>query len=128
MALPSLSKSGVTTMTFSRGDAYPRPQLGDDGQLIGESEAGTIRIATLRAPVEFITLNFAGQTRIPTADYVALKAFLQDPLINFRANTFTFTDVDASTATVRYFEGFYGFSLTSSGLYQGTLVLRKELA
>ena len=128
MPLPSFSRTGVTTLTFSRGDAFPRAQEGDERQIVGESEAGTVRIATLSDPVEWIVLDFAQRTLLPNADYVNLGVFLKNSLINFKANTFTFTDTDGTAYTVRYWTGYYGFTKTSSVLWQGTLTLRKELA
>ena len=127
MALPTFVKSGVPTMAFSRAENFPRVLAGEEGQLIAESEAGTVRIATTHDPIEFFTLNFAGQTRLPTADYDAMRAFFLNALVNLRANTFTWNDTDATARTVRYWEGLYSFTLSSSGFYQGTLVLRKEL-
>lgn len=127
MANPTFSRSGVPTMTFSRGDAFPRPLEGDEGQLVAESEAGTVRVATMHGVVEFFTLNFNGPTRLPTADYDAMRVFLLDPIVNLRANTFTWTDTDSTARTVRYWDGLSQFHPSSSGFYQGTLVLRKEL-
>ena len=127
MALPSFSKSAGPSFTFSRADGFPRLQPRDSGQLVGESEGGQVRVATLRDDIEFIPLIFAGQTRLPAADYTGLLTFLLDSRIDRKANTFTFTDSDGSTATVRYFDGLESFALSSSGFYQGTLVLRKEL-
>ena len=126
MALPSFSKSGVTTMTFSRGDAWPRRTPGDERQLVGVSEGKQVRVATLSVPEEFIVLDFAGQTALPSADYANLSVFLRNALINFRATSFTFTDTDASARTVRYWGGFYELTQTSSGRYQGVLTLRVE--
>ena len=127
MANPQFTKTGVTSVVFSRGDAFPRALTGIEGQLIGESEAGTVRVITTHDPIEFFTLNFTGQTRLPTADYNAMRTFLLNALVNLRANTFTWNDTDATARTVRYWEGLYSFTLSSSGFYQGTLVLRKEL-
>ena len=126
MALPSFSKALVPTMTFSRGDAWPRRTPGDERQLVGVSEGKQVRVATLSAPEEFITLDFAAQTALPSADYTNLSAFLKNTLINFRANSFTFTDTDSSIKTVRYWSGYYDFTQTVLGRYQGTLTLRVE--
>lgn len=127
MALPTWVKSGVSTVTFSRGDRFPRPLEGSEGQLVAESEAGTVRVATLHAVVRFYTMNFAGQTRLPTADYDAMRTFLLDPLVNLSANSFTWTDTDGTARTVRYMDGLSQFSPSSSGFYQGSILLREEL-
>ena len=127
MALPTWSKSGVTTVTFSRGDSYPRPLEGQEGQLVAESEAGTVRVATLHAVIRFYTMNFSGPTRLPTADYDAMRTFLLNTLVNLSANTFTWTDSDSTARTVRYMDGLSQFSPSSSGFYQGNILLREEL-
>lgn len=126
MALPSLSKAGATTVTFSRGYSWPRPTPGDERQLVGVSEGKQVRVATLSVPEEFIVLDFANQTALPAADYTNLSTFLRNTLVNFRAFTFTFTDTDGTTFTVRYWGGLLDFVQTSSELYQGTLTLRIE--
>jgi hypothetical protein len=130
MPLPTFSKTGVPTFTFSRGDAFPRRTPADplEGQLAGVSEAKTVRIATMSDPEEFMQLDFQTNTALPAADYLNLRTFLTHALINRRANPFTFTDVDGTTYTVRYWGGLPGFDETSSGRYQGTLTLRVEVA
>jgi hypothetical protein len=121
------SKTGVATLTFARADAFPRPRTGDEGQVTGESQAGLIRVATLRAPREYITLNWSGKTAMLATDYVALGVFLKDPLVQFRSHPFTFTDVDGTAALVRYWAGYYTMQTITPTLLQGQLVLRKEV-
>lgn len=126
MAALMFSKSGVTPIVFSRGDAWPRATPGDERQTFSVSEGKTVRVATLSLPEEFLILDFRTETALPTADYTNLGAFLKHALITFRAQSFTFTDFDASTQTVRYWGGYYEFVQTTPGRYQGTLTLRRE--
>ena len=126
MAYPSFAKNGVATVTLHRADAFPRVIKANEGQLVSESEGGVVRIATLHAPIEYLTLNFAGKTALLETDYTALKAFFLNALVGLRANTFTYTDSDSSVYTVRYWDGLYSFQRITAGLRQGALSLRIE--
>lgn len=126
MSYPRFTKAGVPTVMFSRGDAFPRPTPADERQLTGESDAGTLRIATLRAPISYLVCNFSGKTALPEGDYLALEAFLTHPLVQLRANPFTFTDVDGAVYTVRYWQGLYNFQRITPALRQGSLTFRIE--
>ena len=126
MPYPTFTQSGVTTVVLSRADQWPRPVEGDEGQLTGQTAAAVVRIATLRPPVEFLTLNYTGEASMTQTDYVALAAFLKDPLVNFRALPFTFTDVDSASYTVRYWSGFYQLQRVAVNAWQGRIQLRIE--
>lgn len=128
MALMTFAKSGVTTVTLSRGDTFPRTFETDDGQIVDQSEGGAVWVATIRQPITILSLGWTGQTSLPEADYLALVAFFEHANVQLRAHTITFTDWDATASTVRYWEGLYAFSRTAFGLRQGTLKLRRELS
>lgn len=123
MAFPSFSKSGVTTFTFSRGDVYPHRRTVVPRQRLGIAEAGTVQVATLSAPEYQHVLTFEG---LSASDYSALLTFLTDPLVNWAANSFTYTDVDSATYTVRYIGGLE-MPQVSSGRFSATLTLREEI-
>ena len=124
MGAISFSLTGLTTVTFARADAWPRAAQGDEGQITTISEAGLVRIATMREPIELVTLNWSGRSAMLVSDYVALGVFLK--ALPFRARVFTFTDVDSSDTLVRYWQGYYGFQQITPLLIQGQLVLRKD--
>jgi len=126
MSYPRFSKDNVPTLQFTRADAWPRPQDGDEGQITSQSTGGLVRVATLRDPIEFITMSWTGRSAMPHGDYVALGAFLKHALIHFRSYPFTFTDVDDAVYLVRYWKGYYQFVRISTNLWQGTLTLRIE--
>ena len=125
MPFPTFSKSGVTTVTFSRGDVFPDVHDYEPVQVIGVSYAGTRRVATLRAPDEFFDLVFE---RLPLADYNALLAFFSNALVNWSASSFTYTDTASVATTVRYLGGRFSFPQVASGLYSGRIPLVKEVA
>lgn len=124
MAFPSFSKTGVTTMTFSRGDIFPTRKPVQARQRIGKSESGQIQVATLSLPEYLHLLTFTG---LATSDYTNLLTFLTDDDINFAENTFTYTDVNGSTYTVRYLDGALDAQETSAGQWMMTLTLREEI-
>lgn len=123
MAFPSFSKSGVTTFTFSRGDTFPHVRRVVPRQRVGISEAGSVHVATLSPPEYEHVLTFEG---LSATDYTALQAFLTDPLINWAAFSFTLTDVDSATYTVRYLGGL-DMPQVSAGRYNVTIRLREEI-
>lgn len=124
MAFPSFSKSGVTTLTFSRGNVWPSVHDYAPQQVIGVSYAGTRRVAVIRDPEETFDLNFE---RLPTADYTALLAFFSDPLIDWSRYSFTYTDTASVATPVRYSGGVLSFPQVAPSLYSGRIPLIKEV-
>jgi hypothetical protein len=127
MSYPIFTAAGLAPLTLSRGDAWPRQPEVDDGQLVATSEAGLVRVATLHAPITRLRLAYTGGAALPSADYLALKAFLEDPAVNLKATVITYTDVDGTAYQVRYWDGLYAFAHITPGLWQGTLTLRVEV-
>lgn len=125
MALPTFSKSGMTTLTFSRGNIFPSVHDYDPQQSIGVSYAGTRRVATIRSAEETFDLVFE---RLPSADYTALLAWFTDADINWSAESFTYTDVNGTATTVRYLGGSFQFPQVGPSLYSGRIPLVKEVA
>lgn len=125
MPLPTFSKTGMTTLTFSRGNSFPDLHSYEPQQIIGTSYAGTRRIVTVRAAEERFPLVF---DRLPLADYTALLAWFIDPNINWAGGSFTYTDAAGVATTVRYLGGPFTFPQVAPALYSGTLLLVKEVA
>ena len=123
MPYPAFSKSGMTTLTFSRGNLFPASYTEDFSQIVAESEAGLVRVSTLRPPVVFHGLHFE---RLPLADFTALKAWLRNSLIRGRAFTFTYTDTAGTAKTVRWWQDTLDMPHVASGLYSVDLLLREE--
>lgn len=123
MPYPQFSKSGMTTLVFSRGNVYPVQRIYTPRQRVGRSYAGTYRVATLGAADEQLPLVFE---RLPLADYTALVAWFQNALINWAANSFTYTDSASVATTVRYLAGQLDMPEVAAGLYSVQLDLIKE--
>jgi hypothetical protein len=123
MSLPMFSKDGLTTLVFSRGHLYPVRQPETFRQLVAQSDAGTIRVATLSPPEQMLTLKFE---RLTATDVSNLRVWLHDPLIRGRASTFTFTDVDDTSYEVRFWQDQLDVQQVSFGLYNVELTLRVE--
>lgn len=125
MAFPSLSKSGATTVTFSRGNIFPSVHDYEPIQVIGVSYAGTRRVADLRDPDEYFDLVF---DRLPLADYTALLAFFGHINVHWSASSITYTDSAGTATVVRYLGGRFTFPEVASGFYSGRIPLVKEVA
>jgi hypothetical protein len=124
MALPSFSKTGLTTVSFSRsylpssGRRQPVPR-----QRVGRSDGGTYEVLTLGPPDVQVQLEFR---LLPLADVEALDTFLGTAGVNFSEDTFTFTDTDASTTTVRLLD--YAATPVTPQAYDVTIHLVEEPA
>jgi hypothetical protein len=123
MPLPTFSKDGLTTIQFSKGHLYPVRAPEQYRQLTAQSDAGVLRIATLSPPEQTFVLKFE---RLTATDVAALKAWLRDEAIRGRTSTFTFTDVDGTEYTVRWWDTALDAQQTSFGLYSVTITLRNE--
>lgn len=126
MPLPTFSKSGMTTLTFSRGNVYPSEEPAyEPVQVIGRSYAGTRRVATIREPDQSFVLVFE---RLPAADYALLIAWFQHTLINWSAESFMFTNQAGLATTVWYQGGPFSFPQVASALHSGRIPLLREIA
>lgn len=134
MAYPQFSKSGMTTLVFSRGDLFPNLYEEEFGQIVVESEARLLRVATLHPPVVYLSLHFE---RLPLADFTALKNWLHHASLRGTANTFTYTDSAGVATTVRWWpwgagqggsqsKGVFRMPQIAAAKYEVDIVLRKE--
>lgn len=124
MPYPFFSQSGIATLVFSRGSLFPTKREDQFNQIVGVSEAGLIRVATLSPPVMMETLHFE---RLPVADYVALRAWVRHPLVRGKAFPFTYTNEGGISALVRWWSDTFSMPEVASGLYTVDIVLRHEV-
>jgi hypothetical protein len=123
LTYPTFTKTGMTTLVFSRGNVYPDRHIYQPRQLVIRSEAGQTRVATLSNPDEMFPLVFE---RLPLEDYTALRAWFSDARINWQAVSFTYTDTAGVATVVRYADTTFDLAQVAPGRFSGTVLLRKE--
>ena len=101
MANPTLSKTGVPTVTLSRAPVFPLVDTQIPLQFTGFSDSGIPFVATIGRPRRIITLNFEQLTEL---DRTNILAFLENNLVNFGQNSFTYTDHDGQATEVRFLD------------------------
>jgi len=103
MALPQLVKAGVSVspVTLTRAPVYPRVEPVILNQFVGVSDANTIQVAVVGAPLKTLALQFQQLTPLDAAN---ILAFLEDPLVNFGQNPFTYIDSLEVSHPVRWLE------------------------
>lgn len=124
MANPTFTKSGVSVspLVLSRDALMPfvRPRVLN--QFVGVSDANTVKVASVGAPLETIVIQFAQLTR---TDRDNIIAFLADPLVNYGENSFTYTDSDGVSSTVRFLDTELALPEDSDNNVSWELVLTK---
>jgi hypothetical protein len=123
MAYPQLSRAGLTTVVVPRGPSYPSRAAPTPRQSVSYSEAGQARTVTFSDPEQFIPLAWE---RLPTAIADTLVAWFEDPLINWSAGSFIYTDVQSVAATVRLVLGSFVAEPVAAGLSKVSFTLRVE--
>jgi hypothetical protein len=122
------SKTGLTTLIFSRGYVFPYHRPLTFGQLRQESESGLVRVVTPRPRIRHLLWVMQ---QLPVADFVLTEAWLIHTLINGSASTFTATDHASTAYTVRWWpedaEGIFDGPEIANGLVSVTLPLRVEV-
>jgi len=101
MAAPTLSKSGVTTVTFSKASIFPGSSPRTINQFTGISDDNTIRVASLGPAKQSFEVQFEQLTEV---DIDNVTTFFEDPLINWGVFQFTFTDEDSVATSVRFLQ------------------------
>lgn len=119
MAAPSLSKAGVTTMTFTKASTFPSAEPLTINQFVGVSDDNTIRVFSLGVPKRTLTVIFEQLTPFDITD---LEAFFNDPLVNWGVNSFTYTDETGNARTVRYLQPTFDPEQVSDENYSLTMV------
>lgn len=95
---PTFSKAGASTVTFSRDATDPVQFAG-----------------------RFIILNFSGLIK---SDITNLETFINDSNVDGAKNTFTYTDSDGNTYTVRFWNDLP--NQTKDIAYDGTVKVNKH--
>lgn len=116
---PTLSKSGVTTVTLSRGSIFPSAEPYIPNQFVGVSDSNVVRTAVLGDARQILEVPFA---QLTSADITNLRNFFQNSLINWGENSFTYTDEDSNSFTVKYIQPMFKPERDSSGNFSITLV------
>lgn len=98
MAAPTLSKTGVTTVTLSKASIFPDRSPKTINQFTGISDNNTIRVASLGPPKQSFEVQFDQLTQ---QDITNIDAFFNDPLVNWGVNSFTWTDENGLATVVR---------------------------
>jgi hypothetical protein len=114
---------GANTFTFSKGRVYP---LDDPRQVnvpTGMSEGGQLYAYNKGVVEQFINLVFE---RILQADFVNVDNWLVNRAVG-PLNTFTYTDEDGVANTVRLLDTKNPLREVATGLFSGTIRLRKEI-
>lgn len=101
MAAPIFDKTGVPAVTFTRARTYPVGDTWVPNQFVGVSDANTIRVASLGSPRQLIGMTF---DQLDRSDRTALLAFFQNPKVNWGLYSFTLTDEDSNSYTVKFLE------------------------
>ena len=124
MPNPTFSKSGVTTLTFSQGNLAPSVIDEAPRQIINEAENGSQSVYTLSGTILTHTLQFQD---LPSTDHDNLRTFLRNSAINYSSSTFTYTDSDGATHTVRYVDSTLRRTRNATGTYDLSITLRELL-
>jgi len=101
MALPTLSKNNVTTLTLSRGSTFPSSRPLVLNQVTGVSDNNTIRVFSLGPPRQTLELIFEQLTQ---SDIDGIVSFFDNPLVNWGVNSFTYTDEDGVGHITRFLQ------------------------
>lgn len=123
MALPTFSKTGLTTFTFSRSPVFPTHVIYTPRQRLGRSDSGAAQVVTLGEPLVMHQLELELLTQ---TDIDGILAWFQDEEINWSAETFTYTDAASTSYTVRLAEGELDIEQIAPGVYNLRLPLVVE--
>lgn len=93
MAAPSLSQSGVSTVTLSVASTFPSRDPKAMNQFSGISDDNTIRVASLGPPRKTLEVQFR---QLNSIDVTALDAFFDNALVNWGLFPFTYTDEEGT--------------------------------
>jgi len=123
-SLPIFSKSGITSYTFQKGPFLPHKRPIRQHQNVGVSGGNQVKVANKGSATQEIEIVL---NRISLTSYNNLLTFLQDSAVNYALNTFTYTDQDANTYTVRLWnhKGL-DFPLVKGGFYNIRMLLIVE--
>jgi len=119
MALPTLSKAGVTTVVISKAPTFPGAEPLTMNQFVGVSDDNTIRVFSLGPAKRTLQLVFE---QLTTLDRVNIEAFFNNLLVNWGVNDFTYTDENGTATIVRNLQPEFAPQLLSDDNWSVTLV------
>lgn len=122
MALPQFIKAGVPTVTLSKEYTFPDVSPKIMNQFIGISDANTVQVAIIGAPLTTIMLSFQ---QLTTVDRDNLEAFFANPLVYYSKYEFTFVDAHSVSHNVRFLEPQFALPLVSHNNVSFEMVLTK---
>lgn len=114
---------GVDSLTFSKGRSFP---LNDPAQVnvpVDYSDGGQLYAYDKGIEEQFFNIVF---DRIGQTDFNNFHTWLTDVAVGPK-NTFTYTDEDGAGHTVRLMDTKNPLKGVASGMYSGTILLRKEI-
>ena len=123
MALDTFTKTGVTTYTFSRGNTYPITHDYEVNEVRTVSGGGASKVVVHGSPQEFWSINLQN---ISDTDIDNLFNFLDDTLINWSEQIFTWTDHNSVARNVRLWNQSISMPSTGSDLNNVELILKVE--
>ena len=126
MATLIFSKSGAPTVTFSRGRIFPIAEPININQRRNETESMRTKVISYGSQSNFIRVALDG---LPKADYDeanGLRTFLEDPSVNWSANTFTMTDETGVARTVRFWQDTFQMEEVAPNRYRVNILLKVE--
>ena len=121
MALPTFSKTSMTTLTFSRDVLLPYQRPVTYHRKRKVSGGGVIRIAKTGIADRLIRLRFA---QLLLADFTTLAAWFDHPLINEGLEPFTYTDSASVAYTVYWWDDTFDMPEQEGGFYSVEVTLR----
>lgn len=114
---------GVDTFTFSKGRSYPLDDPAQVNVTVDYSEGGQLYAYDKGIQEQFFNLSF---DRIPATDFANVENWLLNVAVG-PLNTFTYTDEDSVTHTVRLMDTKNPLHRVGEGMYSGTIQLREEI-
>lgn len=123
MAIPTLSKTGVTTVQLSKASTFPSAEPLTPNQFVGVSDDNTIRVFSLGPAKQNLNVIFE---QLTLTDVNAIIAFFVDSLINWGVNSFTYTDEESTAFTVRFLQPIFDPQQVSDDNFSLNLTLTVE--
>ena len=126
MSKPIFTKSGnaYSPFTFEKCRFLPANEPITANQIIGISGGNQVKVADLggNEKIYNIVIN-----RVSETNRNNLLGFIQDSTVNYKENTFTFTDENGTDYEVRYWGDVTDFPKVRGGLYNLVLPVRVEV-
>jgi len=126
MSLPKFTKLGnaYSVLTFEKARFVPINEPIIPNQVLDVSGGNQAKVTDLGGNEKFyyIIIN-----RVSETQHDNLLGFLADSTVNYRENSFTFTDENSSDYTVRLWQQEIDIPKVKGGLYNINLIVRVEV-